>query len=173
MKGRFCSLKNTCDRFRSSTVFRICAIIISLLIISGVFILLFSGKKPNVQETGFMRVCVHDGETDMPICGARVVIPETGFECMTDEDGFTPVMELPVYYDEHYASFFPQDYGLITVLVYSDGYVPYALYFTHIEPNVLRRGPNVWLFPGDGAPFSIIEGPDDDWSNRLIEEYKP
>lgn len=129
----------------------------------------FSGT----HETGFMRVCVHDGETDMPIEGARVVIPETGYECKTDSDGFTPVMELPVYYDEQYSKLLSQDYGRITVLVYCEGYVPYALYFTHIEPNTLRRGPNVWLFPGDGMPFSIIEGPDDEWSERLIMEYAP
>ena len=137
--------------------------------------LIFSGNRNRAgsNETGFMRVCVHDGETDMPLAGARVVIPETGGEYETGEDGFTPVMELPVYYDEQYNDILKQDYGRITVLVYHEGYVPYALYFTHVEPNTLRRGPNVWLFRGNGSPFSIIEGPDDDWSERLIEEYRP
>lgn len=127
----------------------------------------------SMTRTGLMRVRVRDAGTDAPIVGARVIIPETGDVYLTDEQGMTPIMELPVLPDTHYNQLMEQEYGLITVLVYCEGYVPYALYFAHVEPNRLRAGPNVWLFPGEGTPFSIIEGPDEAWSERFIEEYAP
>ncbi len=141
-----------------------------VIVICALALYLFSN---NMTRTGLVRVRVRDAGTDAPIAGAQVIIPETGDVCFTDEQGMTPIMELPVLLDAHYNQLMEQEYGLITILVYCEGYVPYALYFAHVEPNRLRAGPNVWLFPGEGAPFSIIEGPDEAWSQRFIEEYAP
>ena len=149
----------------------ILAALMTTLLLGGLVWLLSSLLKP--VETGLVRVSVRDGATDAPVSGACVIIPETGGVYYTGESGETPIMELPVLYDKHYGSMLEQDYGLITILVYCEGYAPYALYFAHVEPGALRQGPNVWLFPGEGDPFCIIEGPDTDWTREFIEEFEP
>ncbi|NLB61345.1 MAG: carboxypeptidase-like regulatory domain-containing protein [Clostridiales bacterium] len=127
----------------------------------------------NQQKFGLMRVTVRDGFSDEPIEGAIVVIPETNQQYVTDKEGKTELIQVPLIRDKHHSKLLKQDYGLTTVLVYCDGYVPYALFFTHVENGTMRNGPNVWLFPEPGDPFVIIEAPKGDWCNELIEMYRP
>ena len=125
------------------------------------------------QSVGLMRVTVRDGFTDEPLEGAVVVIPETNMQYITNKEGKTELIQVPLLRDKHYSKLLKQDYGLVTVLVYCEGYAPYALFFTHVENGTMRNGPNVWLFPEPGDPFVIIEAPKGDWCNELIDMYRP
>lgn len=128
-------------------------------------------------ENGRLQVTVLDGFTDEPVKGAQVVIPEIDECLMTDEEGRTPEIDVPVIKDAHYETLSPAAYGRITILVYCEGYVPYALFYVHTREGELRRGPTTYLFKPDSAQsipvISIIEGPDQDWAEKVVEKYRP
>ena len=147
------------------------AAVAALLIITGSCII-FAATIKHDLPTGSIQICVCDGFTEEPIANARVVIPETGDELYTDSNGLTNPLEVPYLTDEHYKHISPQDYGRITVIVYADGYIPYAIFFVHVHKNE-NRLINTWLFEDDGTsdPFVIIESPDTKWANELIRSY--
>ena len=140
----------------------------TLLLIISVFAAIISCKIVNI---GYLYINVFDGFTSLPIENARVVIPEIDSEFYTDDNGSTDKIKVPLLMDTHFNSIHKQEYGTITVIVYADGYTPYALFFTQIYKNE-TRSPNIWLFEDDGAkPFIIIESPNELWAYELINKY--
>lgn len=133
--------------------------------------------RATMPGTAGMQVEVVDGFTDMPIKNASVVIPEIDSCFITDECGKTPLIQLPIIRDTHYDKILRQDWGTVTVLVYGDGYLPYALFYTMVEPDTTREGLKIYLFPEDTTtskfPFVIIEAPQREWVDRLIDTYRP
>lgn len=132
-------------------------------------------KKP--VPTGQLRVQVLDGKSEAPLSGCAVVVAETGLRALTDESGSTPVLTVPVCADERFSGVLPQTWGEVTLLVYREGYVPYALFHVQVSAGALREGPRIYLFLQDGTmedqPFSVIEGPPRDWVNALLEQFSP
>jgi len=124
-----------------------------------------------------LQVCVVDGWTDIPIEGATVVIPEINKSFKTDSQGKTPIISVPVIADTTYQSILEKSWGEITLLVYNDGYIPYALFHVMVSENVYRDGPTILLFQKGSTssddPFCIVEGPDTTWVYKLIEKYDP
>lgn len=149
-------------------IFRIILLFVAIVFLVISLIIFF-----NQQKYGLMRVTVNDGFSDEPIEGAIVVIPELNQQFVTDKEGKTELIQIPINRDEHYSKLLKQDYGLTTVLVYCDGYIPYAIFYTHVENGTMRRGPNVWLFPEPGDPFVLIEAPQNDWCKELLDMYRP
>lgn len=125
-----------------------------------------------VHEEGVFRVHVADGFTDVPICGAEVVIPETGERFLTGENGATEEIRIPVIPDREYDSLLKNREGRATVIVYAEGYVPYILLYARVRAGE-RREPSILLFPADGSlpVFTVIEAPDEEWCERLAKEY--
>jgi len=126
--------------------------------------------------TGKLQPVVVDGYSEMPLENATVVIPETGERYVTDENGKTPVIEVPILEDTHFSSILKKPWGEITLLIYKEGYIEYALFHTQVWENQVRSGPKILLFPkdseGSNEPFSLIEGPHRLWVNELVEKYR-
>lgn len=127
------------------------------------------------KEAFTLTVCVKDGFSGKAVSGAAVVIPETGDRLITDSEGFTPEASVPFIADEHYSRLQRQDSGIATVLIYRDGYVPYALFYLRTHAGE-RRTVTLYIFPDDGTmrePFSVIESPDDAWISDFTEKFRP
>lgn len=68
-------------------------------------------------------------------------------------------------------------WGEISLVVYKNGYVPYALFYLQIMSDTTRKGPQILMFQkGDtelDEPISIIEGPSKMWVDAIIEKCRP
>lgn len=150
--------------------------IISLAILVPVLMLVFSSNLP-LQKRGQIRIQVVDGYTSKPIKGAIVVIPELNEKYITGSDGKTAQISVDVMKDRQYEKILPQEWGRITILTYFEGYETYALFYAAVRENRLREGPVIFMFPEgsveEGKPFTVIEAPQPDWVNKLIEKYRP
>ena len=120
---------------------------------------------------------VLDAKTQQPISGATICIPETGKTYQTDESGAAGTISVPILRDTRYDEILPKDWGEVTLLVYKEGYAPYALFYLRINENQARIGPTIYLYTTESfgleTPFSIIENPDDAWAAELIKKYRP
>ena len=119
-----------------------------------------------------MRLRVLDGMTDFPIRGAEVVVPETGERFITDENGSTAEMVLPVIPDAEYDKLLINSEGRITFIVYAEGYVPLLLLYARTRQN--RDVIEALLFRDDGTlpVFTVIEAPPTEWSEELVEKHR-
>ncbi|MEL7608221.1 MAG: hypothetical protein AAGU74_01790 [Bacillota bacterium] len=126
---------------------------------------------------GTIQIIVVDGFSDLPLEGASVVIPELDQTFATNAEGKTPMIDIPILQDEHYNTILSQPWGRITVLVYSEGYLPHALFYVMIWENQTRLGPTIYMFPEgssyENQPFIVVEAPHRLWASELIEKYRP
>ena len=113
-----------------------------------------------------------DGRTKLPIEGAVIVIPETNTSHVTNDQGFTAV-PIRIPYRKASSELSEKDWCEVTLLVYADGYAPYALFYLQLTKDNLRQGPTIMLFPDQGKSFSIIEGPPQQWVEEIVEKYRP
>ncbi len=130
-----------------------------------------------LMHKGSISVTVRDGFSDNPLVGAQVVIPEWDLTCTTDENGSTGKIDIPIAADAHFDGFYPTTWGECTLLVYCEGYIPYALFHVTVWEQQARQGPNIYLFPEDSGkrdqPFIVVEAPPRLWVNGLLERYLP
>lgn len=142
--------------------------------------LVFTGcaekKEPCKNESevfGSMRLRVLDGMSNLPIAGAKVIVPETNTSYQTDVYGMTDLMTLPVLPDSEYDLLLPSNDGRITFIVTAEGYTPYLLLYARVLPDTTRPAPSILLFPDDGTlpVFTIIEAPASEWAAALVEKY--
>lgn len=148
--------------------------LLAVIAITGVFAAAaaFGGRI----RTGTLAFRILDGDTDQPLSGALVVIPEADASVSTDQDGKTERIRVPARRDKRFDTFCRQEFGEATVLVYREGYLPLALFHTTVRAEEDRETVTLWLFPDDGsmeAPFSMIESPDSAWVERLLNRYAP
>ena len=137
----------------------------------------FSPTSQGARHYGYIQPQVVDGFSEEPIEGAAVVIPETGQQFITARDGMTAVIRIPIQEDVHFAEISPKPWGEITLIVYREGYVEYALFHVHVWEDQTRKGPKILLFPQvEGEkhePFTVVEGPHRLWVRELVEKYRP
>lgn len=136
-----------------------------------------SAFSAGYTDQGIFRLRVLDAVTNQPVAGAEVVLPQTGQVFSTDSNGQTPEISVPVLADARLDGVHKQDWGGVCVLVYANGYIPYALFDMQVESNKKRAGPTVLIFQQGTTqtddPFSIVEGPQRAWVNALVEKYRP
>jgi hypothetical protein len=161
------------------------AITVSVLLLAGAVmmtILLSDGGSIaamsfNASGNAKLTVNVAEGYTDAPIEGAKVVIMETGKTYTTDKSGNTETIEVPVIRDSRFDNIIPKPWGEISLIVYKDGFLPYALFYLQVAGGQTRSGVKILLFEnnstGNSEPFSIIEGPNRAWVDELIEKFQP
>ncbi len=132
------------------------------------------GSAPT--ETGKLIVRVEDGMSAKPLAGARVVVAETGKSYITDANGKTETITVPILRNENMSKVLPQPWGEITLIVYADGYLPYVLVHGMILPDQTRNGPDILMFRKEnaesGQPFTIVEAPNKLWVNELIKKFE-
>jgi hypothetical protein len=131
----------------------------------------------NVGGSAKFTVNVVEGYTDAPITGAKVVILDTGKTYTTDTKGDTGIIDVPVKRDTRFDSIIPKPWGEVSLIVYKDGFLPYALFYLQVVGGQTRTGVKVLLFEnnstGSSEPFSIIEGPNRAWVNELVNKFQP
>lgn len=134
----------------------------------------FSGSG---KATAKLTVNVVEGYTESPIAGAQVVVIETGKTYETDANGMTEPIEVPFVRDTRFDKILEKPWGEVSLIVYKDGFVPYALFYLQVLGGQTREGVKILLFEHDkaqsNAPFSIIEGPNRVWVDALVEMHKP
>lgn len=128
-------------------------------------------------STATVSFSVVEGYTETPIPGAKVYIMETGEYYSTDEKGNTSEISVPVILDKRFDSAITKPWGEINLIVYKDEYTPYALFYLQVSSSIPRKNIKILMFKKDevdsSEPFSIIEGPNKLWVNKLIEKYTP
>jgi len=128
-------------------------------------------------ETAGLTLRVLEGYTESPITGASVVVLETGKTYTTDEKGMTDVIEVPVIRDTRYDAILEKPWGEVSLIIYKEGFVPYALFYLQVLGGQTREGVKILLFEQGSTdseePFSIIEGPSRAWVDQLVEMYRP
>ncbi|MEY8382097.1 hypothetical protein AALG83_02860 [Christensenellaceae bacterium 44-20] len=131
----------------------------------------------STAHSGSISPVVLDAKTQAPISGATICIPETGKNYETDESGTAGTISIPILRDTRYDEMLPKDWGEITLLVYKEGYAPYALFYLRVREKEARIGPTIYLYTTESfgleTPFSIIENPEDAWAAELIKKYRP
>ena len=158
--------------FGASALLLVGALVIAS-VISPDAVSVFGSKS----DTAYVTVNVLEGYTETPIENASVVVVETGKEYQTDKDGMTDKIDVPVIRDARYDSIMPKQWGEITLIVYKEGFVPYALFYLQVLGGQTREGVKILLFEEgqteSSQPFSIIEGPNRLWVNEMVEKYRP
>ena len=171
------------DRFKDKRAL-ITAVGVSALLLVGALVLTTNLSPASApvfsaagQGTARLTVSVVEGYTEMPIEKASVVVVETGKVYQTDENGMTEVIEVPLVRDTRYDRILQKPWGEVTLIIYKDGFVPYALFYLQVLGGQTREGVKILLFEQDktqsNTPFSIIEGPSRIWVNELVEKYRP
>ena len=161
----------------------IAAAVISILLLLGAVVLSSSvtsvlpAFSSGGGKTSRLTVSVVEGYTETPISDAVVVVVETGEQYITDTTGLTKVIEVPVIKDSRYDKILKKPWGEITLIIYKEGYIPYALFYLQVLEGQMREAVKILLFEHNqnenNAPFSIIEGPNRIWVNALVDKYKP
>ena len=84
---------------------------------------------------------------------------------------------MPVIRDKRYDAILEKPWGEVTLIIYKEGFVPYALFYLQVIGGQTREGVKILLFEQGGTesnePFSIIEGPSRAWVDALVEMYRP
>lgn len=161
------------------------AIGVSVALLVGAIILVVSitgqASSPvfSFGSSGEARLSVHvvEGYSETPIKDASVVIVETGEVYCTDENGHTQIIEVPAMRDTRYDDILQKPWGEITLIIYKEGFLPYALFYLQVLDGETREGVKILLFEqgvtSSEEPFSIIEGPNRIWVDELIKMYQP
>jgi hypothetical protein len=149
------------------------AILTGLLISDGASIAAFS----TADDTAYLSVKVVEGYTEAPLSDVQVVVVETDQVYTTGRDGMTDVIAVPAARDTRYDGILPKPWAEVSLIIYKDGYIPYALFYLQVMAGQTREGVKILLFeegaPGSSEPFSIIEGPNRVWVDELVEKYRP
>lgn len=158
--------------FAASALLLVGALVLASMI-SPDAVAVFGSKS----DTASLTVSVVEGYTETPIDGASVVVVETGKVYQTAEDGMTAQIDVPVIRDSRFDSIMQKPWGEITLIVYKEGFVPYALFYLQVLGGQTREGVKILLFEEgqteSAEPFSIIEGPNRVWVDALVEMYRP
>ena len=161
------------------------AVTVSLMLLVGaVMMTVFLSGDNSIAAMSFgtsgnakFTVNVVEGYTDTPVMGAKVVVLETGKTYATDEGGNTGIIEVPVVRDTRFDDIIPKPWGEVSLIVYKDGFLPYALFYLQVVGGETRSGVKILLFEnnstGNSEPFSIIEGPNRLWVDELVKRYQP
>lgn len=171
------------EQFKNRRMLLAAVTVSALLLVSAILVAsnlgsgttaVFSGSG---KGTASLSVNVVEGYTETPIAGAQVVVIETGKTYETDENGMTDVIEVPFVRDTRFDRILEKPWGEVSLIVYKDGFVPYALFYLQVLGGQTREGVKILLFEHDktqsNSPFSIIEGPNRAWVDALVEMHKP
>lgn len=161
------------------------AIGVSALLLIGAVVLVVSIAGPkemsvfSFSNSGKAQLSVNvvEGYSEMPIENASVVVLETGKVYQTDANGYTQVFEVPVLRDTRFDDILSKPWGEVTLIIYKEGFMPYALFYLQVIDGQTREGVKILLFEQgvskSSEPFSIIEGPNRLWVDKLIKMYQP
>ncbi len=124
-----------------------------------------------------MEVSVVDAYTLRPLENSTIIIPESGMQAVTDANGKAKFYGIPVEKDMVLNALLPIECGRVTLLVYREGYLPFALFYTQVYENRVRNGPTNYMFPTGTESgleaITVIEAPAYEWVRELLEKNQP
>ena len=183
LKSKLSSQRNFDRKAGRRTIAAAVGVSAFLLIGAVILIALMSGNGSiaamSLGKTGTASFTVNvvEGYTDSPVKGAKVVIIETGKTFTTGPDGNTEVITVPYVRDTRFDSIIPKPWGEVSLIVYKEGFLPYALFYLQVSEDQTRKGVKILLFENNSTkssePFSIIEGPNRAWVDELVKMYQP
>ena len=157
--------------------------IISMLILTGFAVALSGavtaisaiGTPPEAPPKGQVRFRVRDAVTGKPLTHAVVCVLEQGDTFYTDNNGNSPIIDVPVVPDNRYDQFVKKEFGEVTVLVRYEGYIDYILLNYIVRENHSRGITDIHIFPrtaeDDLDYMTIVETPDDAWIRQILDKY--
>lgn len=158
---------------------------VAVLLLAGAAVLtVFLSENNSIAAMSFgttgnakLTVNVVEGRTETPVEGAQVVVLETGRIYNTNNEGKTDEIEVPYVRDTRYDKIIPKQWGEVSLIVYKEGFLPYALFYLQVAEGQTRKDVKILLFENDSTgnpePFSIIEGPNRAWVDELVKKYQP
>ena len=175
------------NRKHSEKKFYLAAVMVCLLLLAGSITLTYNIAlgDPNAlpaigtytDGSAKVQFQVVDGFKEIPLKDATVVVLDTNKSYQTDEEGLTPVIEVPVISDSRFDRILQKPWGEINAIIYRKDYIPYALFYLQVFKDKTRKGVKILLFKEGEVtskePFSIIEGPNRLWVDQLIKQYQP
>ena len=124
-----------------------------------------------------MEGSVVDAYTLRPLENSTIIIPESGMQAVTDANGKAEFYGIPVEKDMVLNALLPIECGRVTLLVYREGYLPFALFYTQVYENRVRNGPTIYMFPTGTESgleaITVIEAPAYEWVRELLEKNQP
>ncbi|MEG2002593.1 MAG: hypothetical protein RR107_05830 [Clostridia bacterium] len=131
--------------------------------------------QPPPLAVGSLRLVVYDYATNTPIANAVCCIPEINGYFLTDENGNSTVIDIPIEIADTYDSTQRKKYGEVTLFVYKKGYVDYVRFNVKVNGGVIRLVEKIYLYKSTSEnlpPQVYSELPDLLWTNELIRKYK-
>ena len=154
-------------------IFILC-LLLFVLIFTNLYTTVILINETNIKQAK-VRFTVVDIENNNSIYKACVCIPEANVYYYTDNNGNTPLIEIPVIYNSYYDNLCCRDFGEISVIVYKEGYVDFIMLNLVVKENQTRDNIKLLMYKKDAySPnyTSIVETPDNDWIQNLIDKYK-
>ncbi len=126
-------------------------------------------------QTGSISFKVLDGETGAHLKDVCVVALDTDTEFLTDDQGLTGKIEVPIIPDTRFDKINRKSWGETSMVFYKEGYAPYALFYVQVQANKYRENVEILMFKSDqkSSALSIIEGPQRDWVDAIVSKYEP
>jgi len=150
-------------------------LILALLCLVALSFLLFLVKKG--PAAGHLTLTVLDAYSLQPVENAFVCLPESNRSMQTGQNGTAVFRSIPIEKESVPRRIPTKEYGETTILVYAEGYLPFALFHAQVFPEKMRNGPTLYLFPNDTEDgirvVPMIESPSEEWVEKLLEQYKP
>lgn len=126
-------------------------------------------------NVGSLRLVVYDYATNAPIANAVCCIPEINCYFLTDQNGNTTVIDIPISQTVINNSTHKKKYGEVTLIVYKKGYIDYVRFNVKVQNNITRLVEKIYLYPTsneNSPPQLFAELPDINWTADLIRKYK-
>ena len=122
---------------------------------------------------GYLIVKVVD-ENGNPINKAKVAIIESKTSHLTDDNGQTEKISVPIKLTDRYDYLAPITFGEATIVVKASGYCPCIMYNVKITPGTTRTGVIIKLKTIINSEDSNIlitrESPDEGFSQLIVEK---
>lgn len=109
--------------------------------------------------TAQLRIRVIDGRSLQALPGAEVVVIETEQRIVTDKDGYTPYIDVPIIRNPRYRPMIAELHGQLGVIAYKNGYRDSIHLGIRVHEGGSKAETTVWMYkigPGDARVEPVL-----------------
>lgn len=153
---------------RKKLSFIIAAVVAISLAIANIIVVSNAANLEIPPIITSVRIKVTD-TNNTAIKNAKVIILDDDIYFYTDNNGFTPIIDVVFVPNKLDAN---ANWSTISILIIKDGYVPTLLYDCVIYNGRVRNGPTITMLTPSQTQskiITIVETPPDEWTEKLIE----
>lgn len=152
-------------------------VLITIFIANIVLIALLPPKiiaAVDSKSYGYIQVKVLDNYTLKPVENATVCVIENRSYNITDKNGNTQKVEVPIFRNSSYDNTLLRSWGEITLLVYKTGYASHISFYNEVYAGTTRVGIVCYLSPEttQTSITSSCETPNQSYLEALVLHYK-